>query len=329
MNKKYMSMLLLLLVGFVSLNLFPKEEVNSDLTVVKVAEVAHTIFYAPQYVAMSKGFFEEEGLLIDLTLTSGANNVMAAVLSNEVDIGLSGSEATLYVYNGNEKDYVQTFAGLTNKDGSFIVGRTDEDFSVTNLLDKYVIGGRVAGMPQMTLEWILKENGIDINTDLTVDTSIDFAATSGAFISGIGDYVTLFEPTATMLENSGNGYVLASVGSLGGNVPYTAYNARTSYIENNQDIIEKFNNVINRSLEYVNNTDSSVIASDIISFFPDTTMEDIITIIDRYKSINAWKENTTITEEEFILLQDIMINSNELDGYVDYNDLIYSKLFTK
>lgn len=303
---------------------------NKDLTTLKVAEVAHTIFYAPQYVAMNKGYFKEEGLNIDLILTPGADKVMASVLSNDVQIGLSGSEATIYVYNGGEKDYVVTFAGLTNKDGAFIVGRNKEDnFKLDNLKGKSVIGGRAGGMPEMTFEWVLRNNGIDPKKDLSINTSVAFPAMAGAFISGIGDYVTLFEPAAREVEKQGFGYVLASVGSLGGSVPYTAYNAKKSYIEKNPAIIEKFNNAINKGLKFVNENDSKTIANEIVSFFPDTSMNDLIAIVERYKGINAWKPNTNITEDEFKLLQDIMKASGELNEIVPYDKLIYSNLFTK
>ena len=301
---------------------------NSNLKKIKVAEVTHSIFYAPQYVAISKGYFKEVGLDVEIILTPGADKVMAAVLSNEVQIGLSGSEATIYVYNKGETNYVKTFAGLTNKDGSFIVGRTKEDnFTLENLKNKDVIGGRVGGMPEMTFEWVLSENGIDPKKDLNIDTSIAFPAMGGTFISGVGDYVTLFEPAATALEKQGLGYVLASVGELGGNVPYTAYNARSSFINDNKDVIESFDKAINKALDYVIKTPSKTIATDILEFFPDTSYDDMVKIIDRYKDINAWKTNTSISKEEFMLLQDIMKKSNELDKYVPYEDLIYTNNF--
>lgn len=185
-------------IAFLTMYDFGKK--NSDLKKVKVAEVAHSIFYAPQYAAISEGFFEEEGLEIELTLASGADKVTAAVLSGDVDIGFSGSEATIYVYNGGEENYLKTFAQLTQKDGSFLVAREKNDnFKIEDLKGKYIIGGRKGGMPEMTLEWALKQNGIDPKKDLTIDTSISFAAMGGAFISGTGDYVSLFEPNATII----------------------------------------------------------------------------------------------------------------------------------
>lgn len=301
---------------------------KNNLTKIKLAEVTHSILYAPQYVAINEGYFEDEGLEIELILTPGADKVMAAVLSKDVDIGFSGSEATIYVYQNGEKDYVQTFAGLTQKDGSFLVAREKYDnFKLEELKGKYVIGGRAGGMPEMTFEWALRQNGIDPQKDLTIDTSIAFAAMQGAFIGGTGDFVTLFEPNATSVEKEGLGYVVAYIGELGGNVPYTAYNARKSYIENNPKIIKSFCNAIQKGLDYVKNNDPETIAQKIISFFPDTSRSDLTKMIERYKNGNAWKEKININEEEWNHLQDIMIASKELTEKSPYDKLIYTKYF--
>lgn len=301
---------------------------KNNLTKIKLAEVTHSIFYAPQYVAISEGYFEDEGLEIELILTPGADKVMAAVLSKDVDIGFSGSEATIYVYQNGEKDYVQTFAGLTQKDGSFLVARKKYDnFKLEELKGKYVIGGRAGGMPEMTFEWALRQNGIDPQKDLIIDTSIAFAAMQGAFIGGTGDFVTLFEPNATSVEKEGLGYVVAYIGELGGNVPYTAYNARKSYIENNPKIIKSFCNAIQKGLDYVKNNNPETIAQKIISFFPDTSHSDLTKMIERYKNGNAWKEKININEEEWNHLQDIMIASKELTEKSPYDKLIYTKYF--
>lgn len=327
--KKYIiwCLVFVLVIILVVLNVF-KKEAHSNLKKLKLAEVAHTIFYAPQYAAISNGYFEEEGLDIELILANGADNVMSSVLSGDVDIGLSGTEATIYVYNGGEKDYVKTFAGLTQKDGSFLVSREKYDnFALEDLKGKTVIGGRVAGMPELTFEWALRQNGIDPKKDLIIDTSIAFAAMEGAFISGIGDFVTLFEPNALSVEKNGYGYVVAYVGELGGNVPYTAYNARSSFINNNKDVIKSFSNAINKGLKYVKESNSLDIAKSITSFFPDTSLNDLVKIIDRYKDGGAWKKNISINEQEFVHIQDIIIAGNELDSYVDYDKLIYSEFF--
>ena len=319
--------ILLIAIVIVIFSIFKKEK-DDNLTTVTLAEVAHTIFYAPQYVAINNGYFEDVGIDLELVLASGADAVMSAVLSGDVDIGFSGTEATIYVYNGGEKDYVKTFAGLTQRDGTFLVSRKKyENFTLNDLKGKTVVGGRKGGMPEMTFEWALRENGINPEKDLTIDTSIAFAAMQGAFIGGTGDFVTLFEPNALSVEQNGYGYVVAYIGELGGEVPYTAYNARTSYIEENKNIIEKFTKAINKGLEFVSNNDSKTIAECIIDFFPDTSMNDLVKIVDRYKQGNAWKSNITINEEEFKHIQDIMMASNELDNYVEYNKLIYSEFF--
>ena len=297
---------------------------NKNLTKIKVAEVAKTIFYAPMYAAINQGYFAEEGLDVELLLTPGADKVTAAVLSGDVEIGFSGSEATIYVYNGEEKDYLQTFAQLTQKDGSFLVSREKIDnFTLDDLRGKTVVGGRAGGMPEMTFEWALRQNGIDPKKDLTIDTSVAFAAMSGAFIGGNGDFVTLFEPNALQIEQQGFGYVVASIGELGGIVPYTSYSARKSYIENHPDIIEKFTNAIQKGLDFVHSHTDEEVAEAIMEFFPDTSKNDLVNVIKRYRSIDSWPTSTTFTEESFNHLQDIMIASNELKEKVPYEDLIY------
>ena len=304
------------------------ESDENNLKHITVAEVAHSVFYAPQYVAHGLGFFKEEGLDVEIVLTSGADNVMAAVLSGDADIGFSGSEATIYVYNGGEEDYIMTFAGLTQKDGSFLVSRQKYDnFTLDDLKGKSVIGGRLGGMPEMTFEWALRQNGIDPKKDLTIDTSVAFPAMEGAFIGGNGDFVTLFEPNATSVEKNGLGYVVAYIGELGGEVPYTAYNARKSYIEKNKDIIEKFTRAINRGLDYVYSHDSEDVAKVVGEYFPDTSLSDMITIVNRYKEGEAWKRNITINEDEWNNIQEIMKASSELDEYVSYDKLIFDEYF--
>jgi NitT/TauT family transport system substrate-binding protein len=303
---------------------------KSDLVKVRLAEVTHSIFYAPQYVAIEKGYFEEEGIDIELILTPGADKVMAAVLSNDVDIGFSGSEATIYVYNGGEKDYVQTFAQLTQRDGSFLVSRTKIDnFKVSDLKGKYIIGGRKGGMPEMTLEWILKEHGLDIKKELTIDTSVAFPAMSGAFIGGLGDFVSLFEPNALMVEKQGFGYVVASIGELGGKVPYTAYYARKSYIGKNPEIIEGFTRAIYRGLTFVHEHTPEEIAEVILRQFPDTSMNDLITIVKRYKDIDTWSKTPELIEESFEHLQNIMEEAGELTARAPYKELVNNEFAKK
>ena len=305
---------------------FLNNKSDNDLTKVKVAEVTHSVFYAPQYVALEKGYFEDEGLDIELTLTSGADNVMAAVLSGDVNIGLSGSEATIYVYNKGEKDYIKTFAQLTQKDGSFIVSREKIDnFTLEDLKDKYIIGGRLGGMPEMTLEYALKQNNIDPKKDLTIDTSIEFASMAGAFIGGTGDFVALFEPLATQVVNEGYGYKVAQLGTLTDNVPYTAYNARSSYLEENPDIIAKFERAIQKGLDFVHEKSSDEITKAIMNQFPDTSYNDLKTAVESYLENDTWPKTTTFTKESFDHLQDIVIEAGQLDKKVNYEDLIYER----
>ena len=299
---------------------------NNNLEKVRLAEVAHTVFYAPQYAAINQGFFEEEGLDIELILTPGADKVTAAVLSGDVEIGFSGSEACIYVYNAGEKDYLKTFAQLTQKDGTFLVSRKKIDnFTLNDLKGKSVIGGRQGGMPEMTFEWALRQNGIDPVNDLNIDTSVAFAAMSGAFIGGQGDFVTLFEPNALQIEQQGFGYVVASIGNLGGVVPYTSYSARISYLDKNPDIIEKFTRAIQKGLDYVHNSSDEEVANAILEFFPDTSLNDLTEVVGRYRKAETWPTTTNFSEESFYHLQEIMKAANELDSTVKYEDLIYIK----
>ena len=321
MKKIIFSVILVIIVcGFlIFITNKPKKQENKKI---KVAEVAHSIFYAPQYIADKKGFFKEEGLDVEFILTPGADKVTSAVLSKDVDIGFCGAESSIYVYKNKKKDYIVNFAALTNKDGSFIVSREKIDnFKLEDLKGKYIIGGRKGGMPEMTLEYTLKENGINLD-ELTIDTSIEFASMASAFISGTGDFVTLFEPSATKLENEGKGYVVASLGEYGGNVPYTSYNALKSYIEKNEDTIKSFTNAINKGLDYVFNTSDDVLATELVDYFPDMTKNELKTMIKRYKKINAWKKNTYFSEKEFEHMEDILIEAKTLDEKVPYKKLV-------
>lgn len=322
MKKIYLLVIVLILLGL-ALIFKPKE--NSDLKKIRVAEVTHSIFYTPQYVAHALGYFEEEGLDVEIILTSGADKVTAAVLSGDVEIGFCGSEATIYVYNQGEEDYLVTFAGLTKRDGSFIVAREKYDnFTLNDMKGKTIIGGRIGGMPEMTLEWTLKEAGINKN-DLTIDTSIAFASMSGAFIGGTGDFVSLFEPTALQLEKQGYGYVVASLGELGGVVPYTAYNSRKSYIEENPDVIEGFTKAIQKGLDYTHSHSSSEIAEVISDYFPDTSKNDLEIIVQRYKDIDSWFDTTYINENDFNHIQEIAENASQLDKWAPFDKLVDNK----
>ena len=320
---RYSLVFIILLLFTITMWPWNKNKNNTTLKKVVVAEVAHSIFYAPMYVAYTEGYFKEEGLDVEIILTAGADKVTAAVLSDDVNIGFCGSESTIYLYNEGVKDYLVNFAGLTKKDGSFLVSRKKYDnFTLENLKGKTIIGGRKGGMPEMTLKWALKENGLDYEDDVIIDTSIAFNAMSGAFIGGQGDFVSLFEPNALELEKQGLGYVVASIGELGGIVPYTAFNAKKSYIENNPNVIEGFTKAIQKGLDYVHNNSSKDIALKILSEFPDTSLTDLEKIIDRYKSIDSWFKTTYINEDNFIHIEKIMENAKELSKRVPYNKLV-------
>lgn len=314
--------LLFIIVGTIIFIITKNSKPDVKDNKVKVAEVAHSIFYAPQYIADKKGFFKEEGLEVEFILTPGADKVTSAVLSKDVDIGFCGSEASIYVYKNKKKDYIVNFASLTNKDGSFIVSREKIDnFTLNDLKGKYIIGGRKGGMPEMTLEYTLKQNDINLD-EVTIDTSVEFANMASAFMSGTGDYVTLFEPSATKLENEGKGYVVASLGEYGGNVPYTSYNALKSYIKNNKDTIKKFTNAINKGLEYVSKTDNKTLAKELMDYFPDMKEDELEKMVERYKSINAWKKTTYFSKKEFEHMEDILIEAKELDKKVPFKELV-------
>ena len=299
------------------------KEKDESMTRLKIAEVTHSIFYAPQYAADKLGYFKEEGLEVEFILTPGADKVAAAVLSGDVQIGLCGSEATIYVYNQGQEDYLVNFAGLTKRDGSFLVSRQKYDnFKLEDLKGKNIIGGRKGGMPEMTFEWALKQNGIDPKKDVNIDTSIAFAAMEGAFIGGQGDFVTLFEPQALQVEQQGYGYVVASIGQLGGEVPYTVYNARKSYIEQNSDIIQGYTNAIQKGLDFVHENTPEVVAEAIIDYFPDTSMNDLIKIVKRYQDSDSWYQTTAIQEKDFAHVQEIVKSAGELDQLAPYDKLI-------
>ena len=295
---------------------------NTSLTKIKLAEVTHSSFYAALYVAKEKGFFEEEGLDVELILTPGADKVRAAVLSNDVEIGFAGAESAIYVYEQEESDYLQLFAGLTKRDGQFIVARNNyENFTLEDLYGKEILVGRSTGMPALNFLNALKNNNIDIDK-INVNYSVEFAALSGTFIGGTGDFVNLFEPNATALEKEGYGQVVASVGMMSGEVPYTAFYARKSYIEENQDVIKSFTNAINKAINYTMNNDSTIVAEDIIAQFPDTDVSDLALMIDRYKEYDCWLESSFISEEIFTNLEDFLIDFELLEQYVPYNDLV-------
>ena len=319
----YGGILLIALIATLVIILLNKNDKNDTLKTLKVAEVTHSPFYTPFYVAIENGYFEEVGLNIDLILTSGANNVVAAVLSGDVEIGLCGPEATIYVYNEGKKDYVATFAGLTKRDGQFIVSREKiEKFTMEDLTGKEVIAGRAGGMPIINFMNAVKNAEVE---NVNINESVDFANLTSSFISGEGDFVNLFEPNATKIENMGYGYVVASVGKLSGEVPYTAFNAKKSFINNNPSDINNFKTALNRGLEFTKNNSSEIISKIIIKQFPDTSINELIKIVDRYKEADSWLNTTTISKNIFENLEDMMIDSGFIKSYVPFEDLIINE----
>lgn len=299
-------------------------------TPVVLNEVAHSIFYAPMYVAIEEGYFAEEG--IDLTLVTGfgADKTMTALLTNEADIGFMGSESTIYTYAEGASDYAVNFAQLTQRAGNFLVSREPiDDFDWDMLIGKNVLGGRAGGMPEMVFEYILKKNGINPATDVMIDQSIDFGSTAAAFSGGQGDFSVEFEPHATSLEAKGDGYVVASLGEDSGYVPYTAFSAKKSYIENNPEIIQAFTNALQKGMNYVQTHSSEEIAKVIAPQFAETDLETITTIVDRYASQDTWKSDLIFTEDSFTLLQNILEEAGELDERVPYTDLVNTEFAAK
>ena len=292
-------------------------------TKVVLNEVAHSIFYAPMYVAIEEGYFAEEG--IDLTLVTGfgADKVMTAVLSGEAQIGFMGSESSIYTYNEGATDYVVNFAQLTQRAGNFLVAREKmPDFDWNDLRGKYVLGGRKGGMPQMVFEYILKQNNIDPSKDLEINQGIDFGSTAAAFAEGQGDFSIEFEPGATTLEKGGKGFVVASLGADSGYVPYTAFSAKKSYIEKNPDVIQGFTNALQRGMDYVQPHTPAEIAEIIQPQFKETDFDTITTIVTRYYEQDTWKADLIFEQSSFELLQDILESAKELEKRAPYDVLV-------
>lgn len=299
---------------------------KSELTTIRLNEVVRSIFYTPQYVAISKGFFEEQGIKIDLTTGQGADKTMTALLSDQCDIGFAGPESCIYVYNQGKEDHAVIFAQLTKCDGSFLVAREpDPNFNWKKTAGKTIIGGRPGGVPEMTLEYVLKKNGVVPGKDVNVITNLQFTATAGAFKGGTGDYVALFEPTASMLEKEKAGSIVASIGKDSGLISYTAYFAKKSYIEKNPDIIQRFTNALYKGQLWVQNNKAEDIAKELKPFFPDADDEILATVVNRYKEIDAWNDKPISIPESFERLQEVMVTAGELDKRVEYDALFNDK----
>ena len=296
---------------------------EKDIKTIKLNEVTRSVFYAPQYAAITQGFFKEEGIELEITTGQGADNVMTSILAGQSDIGLCGPEASIYVYNEGKEDYVPIFAQLTKRDGSFLVSKNPtQNFSWSDLKGKTVIPGRKGGVPYMTLEYVLKQNGINPQTDLNLDDSIKFDLMAGAFTGGNAEYVTLFEPTASMTQDAGKGYIVASVGEAAGEVPYTAYCAKKSYIEKNQDIIEVFTRATYKGQQWVKTHSAKEVAEAVQSFFPATSLESLEKSVQSYKDIDAWNETPVLKKEAFDKLQLIMTEAGELKQQAPYEKIV-------
>lgn len=322
--KKYLKLLCITLSFFLLIPAFTGcESKPKEKDVVKLCEVTHSIFYAPQYAAINLGFFEDEGIQVELSNGQGADKVMAAVLSDNVDIGFAGPEASIYVYNEGKEDHTQVFALLTQRDGSFLVGREpDSNFSWDKIRGKTVLPGRKGGVPYMSLEYVIRKNGLDPAKDTNLDNSIQFALMAGAFTSGTGDYVTLFEPTASMLEKEGKGYIVSSIGKESGKISYTAYFAKKSFINENKDLMERFTRAIYKGQKWVESNDAKKVAEVVAPSFPDTNVELLTTVVQRYKDIDVWSTDPILKEDSFALLQEVMTQAGELKQKAPYEKVI-------
>ena len=299
---------------------------QQELTKVKLSEVTHSIFYAPQYVAMTQGFFKEEGLDIELTNGAGADKVMTAVLSGQADIGFAGPEASVYVYNQGKEDHSVVFAQLTNGDGTFLMGRkADPNFKWSDLQGKTVIGGRKGGMPAIVLQYVLKKNGLTTGNNVFIDTSMQFAAMPGAFMGGQGDYAIIFEPTASSMVKEGKAYIVASLGKESGEVPYTAYFTKKSTIESNPQLLQKFTNAIYKGQRWVAKHTPEEIAKAIKPQFPEENDEVLVSSIKHYQEQNSWKTDPILNEKDFYLLQQIIKDTGELDKIAPYEKVVTKK----
>ena len=328
-NKKWISLAtaVVLAVTALPMGVFAAKKEEPKLTKVTLNEVAHSIFYAPQYVAIEEGYFKDEGLDLTLVTGFGADKTMTAVISGEADIGFMGAEASVYAYQEGATDAVVNFAQLTQRAGNFLVAREEmPDFKWEDLKDKKVLGGRKGGMPEMVFEYILRKNGLDPQKDLTIDQSIDFGSTAAAFTGDTSaDFTVEFEPSATALEKEGAGYVVASLGVDSGYVPYTSYSAKTSYMEKNPEIIQKFTNALQKGMEYVQSHTPEEIAEVIAPQFAETDLDTVTAIVKRYYDQDTWKSNLIFEKESFELLEDILEDSGELSERVSYENLITTK----
>lgn len=304
---------------------------TAPLRTVQLHEVTRSVFYAPQYVAISKGFFEQEGLQVELTTSGGSDKAMTALLSGQADLCLAGPETAVYVYNEGKEDHPIVIGQLTKRDGSFLVSRANEKetFQWEDLKGKSIIGGRTGGMPLMTLLHVLRSHGLEPGVDVEVIDSIQFNLMGGAFEGGTGDYVTLFEPTATEFENAGKGFVVANVGLESGNVPYTVYLARQNSISDEPEFLEKFLKAIYSAQKWIQTASDDEVAEAMQPFFPDSTMESLKIVVNSYRETDSWKTDPIMKEEDYIRMLDIMDGAGELSARPDFHALVDNSIAEK
>lgn len=296
---------------------------GKDENVIRLNEVTHSLFYAPQYLAMSLGYFEDEGLTIEVTNGSGADNVMTALLTNEADIGLMGCESNIYVYLQGKKDYPKVIGQLTKRDGSFLVARTDiSDFDYSGIENKTVLMGRKGGMPAMILQYILNNKGYADGENITMDYSIQFGALAPAFTGGTGDFVPLFEPAASQLVQEGKGYIVSAIGMDSGEIPYTCYTATSEFLTKNGDKAEKFLRAVWKGTEYVMTHSAEECATLVEPYFEGTSMELLVSALTNYKKYDVWTTTPVTDKAAFVRIQDIMENAGELPARVEYDDIV-------
>ena len=321
--RKLISVLLALSLVLAVAGCSSKKAPEEGLRKLTLSEVTHSVFYAPQYAAMELGFFKDEGIELELISGQGADKVMTSVLSGEVEIGLAGPEACIYVFNQGKEDYPVIFAQLTKRDGSFLVAHEKpEDFKWENIAGKHILGGRKGGVPNMTLEYTLRLKGLDPVNGMNMDTGVQFALMAGAFTSGQGDYVTLFEPTASMIEAEGKGYIVASIGEASGEIPYTAYFAHQSYLTKEADLVQRFTNAVAKGQKWVQENDAETIAKTIAPHFPDSSIEILTKVAERYKNIDAWNTTPVMKKEAMERLCEVMIDAGELAEVVNFEKLV-------
>lgn len=300
---------------------------DNGKTKVEVNEVTHSIFYTPFYVAIEGGFFEKEGLEISLTNGGGSDASMTALLSGSCDIALLGPETIIYTAIGGAKDTPKIFAQLTKRDGSFLMGRKeDKNFTWESLRGKEIIAGRRGGSPAMSLEYALNKNGLKDGENVTLNYDVQFNLTAAAFVAGTGDYVTMFEPTASEYQREGKAYIVASIGKESGEVPFTTFAAKESFIKSNEDLIKKFTTALYNAIKYIKETDTQKVAKLLEKSFPSTSLQSIVDSLNSYKEIDAWQEDLLLKKEAFNRLQEVMENAGELTTRVNYEDLVYNEI---